>query len=117
MAKINYLKCKDGVPVQPLAWTLDDTTMPPESGISWIPFDTEIIRPVDVGNVLVDGRVALDVSRKSAYDAAEILSGNRRDAIAAAKKSGAAKANPASWTQAERNIAFGVTSTDEELGI
>ena len=117
MAHFNYLKCLNGVPFQPLEWTLDPSALPTETGITWEPFDTDLIRPVDIKDTLVDGKVALDQGRKDDYDLAITKGQNRKAAVAAARVSGAAQANPASWSVAERKIAFGLIPTDAELGI
>ncbi len=69
MTHINYLKCKDGVPVQPLKRTLVRKLMPKEAGVTWVEFDSEAIRPVDIKDTLVDGKVVKDQAKADAFDA------------------------------------------------
>ena len=125
MSPTNYLKCLNGVPVtvQRLpehspshVWRHFDDA-PPEDGITWMPFDIDEIPPNTARDVLVDGKVTVDATRKSTHDAAAAKVIARTVAIADAKTAGRAQENPALWTAAQRAIAFGEEPTDAELGI
>lgn len=85
MSHLNFLKCEDGVPVKPHQWTLDHNLMPEEDGVTWEPFDTDVIYPVAILDALVDGKVVQDQSKRNAYDAG-VASVNAAEEVIKAKR-------------------------------
>lgn len=117
MPHMNYLKCKDGVPVQPMQVTLDPAYIPKETGVTWEPFDTEVMSPKTINATLVGGKVIVDSARKAAYAAEQAKIIRRHTKFFAAKESAVTRANWGAMTVAERKIAVGLVPTDAELGL
>lgn len=117
MGTKNYLKCIEGIPAQPFEWTLDPAYIPVVEGVTWEPFDLDVMGPKEVGAALVDGKVVLDQARRNARNADKAKATARIDAIALVKTNALGKPGWGNMTVAERKVAMGVIPTDEDLGL
>ena len=114
MSLINYVKCKDGVPVEPRVFRLKDTA-PQREGITWLPFDTEAL---DAQSLKLEGGVLVeDAAKKATLDTENTKVSGRILKGKGLRTSAVAKLKALGLTTGEAKLLVGIAPTDADLGI